>query len=217
MNLRYVAPFAVLAVAVSGNALAGQCRDPWVTKAVTEVMHRSPNGSGESGECSIYRYGNGHWTSYADLVNKVKIAFGQYVVQARPIAPNRNYMNNQNRSGFYQPPASGVIAAGGANVIAAGGANVIAAGGANVIAAGGGNVIAAGGANMINRYSVQSVSSSAAQCKDPWVTQAVHEVMHRAPNGSGNAGECNIKRYGNGHWSSYPDLVSKVKQRFGVR
>ncbi|MBC5783493.1 hypothetical protein H8N03_11105 [Ramlibacter sp. USB13] len=58
-------------------------------------------------------------------------------------------------------------------------------------------------------------AASAGTCKDPWVTQAVTEVMGRAPNGSGSSGECDIHRYGGGRWNSYPDLVSKVKVAFG--
>lgn len=53
-----------------------------------------------------------------------------------------------------------------------------------------------------------------AQCRDPWVSQAVREVQGRPANGTGELGECNIKLYGNGVWSSYPDLLSKVRARY---
>ncbi len=56
---------------------------------------------------------------------------------------------------------------------------------------------------------------AAAQCRDPWVTQAVRQVMGRAPVGSGETGECNIRNYGGGSWSSYDDLVGKVRAAFG--
>jgi hypothetical protein len=114
----------------------GVCRDPWVTGAIGEVMGRPPNGSGEDGECNIYRYGGGHWDSYPDLVDKVRRAFG--------VATDSGY---------------GV-------------------------------------------------------CRDPWVTGAIGEVMGRPPYGSGEDGECNIYRYGDGHWDDYPDLVDKVRRSF---
>lgn len=50
----------------------GVCRDPWVTDAVKEVTKRPPKGYGEIGECDMYLYGNGHWSSdYRDVVTKV--------------------------------------------------------------------------------------------------------------------------------------------------
>ena len=55
-------------------------------------------------------------------------------------------------------------------------------------------------------------STANAQCTDAWVTQAIREVKGRGPSGSG--GECNIKRYGNGSWSGYPDLKNKVWSAF---
>ena len=58
--------------------------------------------------------------------------------------------------------------------------------------------------------SMASPSASAA-CTDPWVTNAVRQVTGRDARGAGNAGECNIQLYGNGHWSNYNDLVGKVK------
>lgn len=54
----------------------------------------------------------------------------------------------------------------------------------------------------------------AGQCRDPWVTQAVREVTGRESAGQGEFGECNIKLYGNGSWSSYPDLLGKVRARY---
>lgn len=74
--------FAVLGIASAlalypNPAEAGQCRDPWVTRAVTQVMGRAPIGAGDTGECATTRYGGGHWSGYEDLVNKVKVAFGR--------------------------------------------------------------------------------------------------------------------------------------------
>lgn len=44
-------------------------------------------------------------------------------------------------------------------------------------------------------------------CPDPWVGEAFWEVTKRPPTRS----ECYVPRYGNGHWTSYRDLVSKVQ------
>jgi len=50
-------------------------------------------------------------------------------------------------------------------------------------------------------------------CSDPWINQAFQQMYGRAPIGSGkNVGECDITRYGNGHWSSYQDLTTKIAQ-----
>ena len=42
-------------------------------------------------------------------------------------------------------------------------------------------------------------------CKDPWITQAFHQMNLCAPLGSGTTGESDTTRYGNGHWTSYQD------------
>lgn len=58
------------------------------------------------------------------------------------------------------------------------------------------------------------VSAGRAQCNDTWVTNAVTEIVGRAPIGRGNIGECNIKLYGGGSWSNYDDLKNKVWAKF---
>jgi hypothetical protein len=120
-------------------AFAGQCRDPWVTKAVQQVTGHQPNGSADNGECDYRRYGGGHWTTYDDLLTKVRTAFG-----------------------------------------------------------------------------ASAPASISGVCRDAWVTQAVRQVTGRAPNGSGDNGECAVQRYGGGHWTSYDDLVGKVRVAFGM-
>lgn len=45
--------------------------------------------------------------------------------------------------------------------------------------------------------------------RDPWIGKAFQEVARRDPQGD----EWDVKRYGNGHWSSYEDLVRKVRVR----
>ena len=138
-SLVRVATIALVSFGLLGahQAIAGSCRDAWVTQSVQQVTGHAPNGSYESGDCNIHNYGDGHWSSYSDLVNKVKVAFGR-VPASNAAAANgsRGPMNIAPNIGFN---GSGVIAAGGGNVIAPGGGNVIAPGGGNVIAPGGGN------------------------------------------------------------------------------
>ena len=50
-------------------------------------------------------------------------------------------------------------------------------------------------------------------CVDAWVTQAVRAVKGSV-NGGGTARDCNVSNYGNGQWSSYPDLQNKVTAYF---
>jgi len=54
---------------------AGPCSDPWVSRAVLEVVGRPARGQGGEGECDIRRYGGGSWKNYPDLVEKVRQAF----------------------------------------------------------------------------------------------------------------------------------------------
>jgi hypothetical protein len=42
-------------------------------------------------------------------------------------------------------------------------------------------------------------------CRDPWINIAIRELKGRAPNGSGESGECNIQLYG-AAWNGYPQL-----------
>lgn len=50
-----------------------------------------------------------------------------------------------------------------------------------------------------------------AQCRDAWVTDAIRSVHNRVPNGAGEAGECNVKLYNNGSWSSKNELIGHVR------
>ncbi len=68
----FVAAFLLLAGC--GRCWA-QCRDPWVSQAVREVMNRPAQGQGDQGECNFRNYGGGHWTNYADLKQKVIAVF----------------------------------------------------------------------------------------------------------------------------------------------
>ena len=70
----------------------GYCKDPWINHAIKQVLGRLPAGQDESGECRITRYGGGSWSSYDDLVAKVRAAFGvgannRTLLQAPAAAP----------------------------------------------------------------------------------------------------------------------------------
>ncbi|HEX7889242.1 MAG TPA: hypothetical protein VF522_07795 [Ramlibacter sp.] len=54
-------------------------------------------------------------------------------------------------------------------------------------------------------------SAHAGRCQDPWLTKAFEEVHGRAPYDSGTIGECDPRRYGNGHWGNHADLLAKVR------
>ena len=71
----------LLAVAVAGlgmgasaHAQGGSCHDPWINQAYNQLYHVAPSGSQTSGQCNPALYGGGHWTTFADLTNKVKVA-----------------------------------------------------------------------------------------------------------------------------------------------
>jgi hypothetical protein len=51
------------------------CRDPWVSAAVAEILKRPASGRADLEECDITRYGQGRWSSYDDLYNKVRAAY----------------------------------------------------------------------------------------------------------------------------------------------
>ena len=59
-------------VLAGGRAQAGQCKDQWVTNAITQVTGNSPADSGQSGVCNIYNFNGGRWNSYNELVNYVQ-------------------------------------------------------------------------------------------------------------------------------------------------
>ncbi|HCM41879.1 MAG TPA: hypothetical protein PLY88_08335 [Candidatus Omnitrophota bacterium] len=56
--------------------------------------------------------------------------------------------------------------------------------------------------------------AQAGTCRDPWVTQAITEVAGRAPNASGESGECNIYNFNGGQWSDYTQLKRAVRGYF---
>ena len=65
-----------ITLSLEGSAQAGQCTDPWITKATKEVTGALPTGSKNSGDCNINKYNNGKWNSYNELLGYVKAAHG---------------------------------------------------------------------------------------------------------------------------------------------
>ena len=49
-----------------------------------------------------------------------------------------------------------------------------------------------------------------APCRDPWVNIAIRELKGRAPNGSAESGECNVRLYNGANWRSYAELKGYV-------
>jgi hypothetical protein len=54
----------------------GPCRDPWISKAVSEYEGRTPRGIGDFQECSPALYANGRWNNYAELYRGVTLTLG---------------------------------------------------------------------------------------------------------------------------------------------
>lgn len=73
-------------------AHAGECHDTWITSAVRDVTGRYPDSSGSSGDCSpdyyATNYGQGHWSDYQDLLNKVRVKKTGQGVAYTFLAPN---------------------------------------------------------------------------------------------------------------------------------
>lgn len=130
---------AMVTLFAAQNALAGQCRDPWVTQAIQQVKGRAPVDNYESGECNIRNFNNGSWGSYPELLGYVQKYFNSrpsLASGARPAIAGGVNAGSMLRGGSNP---NGIVAAGGGNIVAAGGGNIVAAGGGNIVAAGGGN------------------------------------------------------------------------------
>ena len=154
------APAAPAVAARSG------CNDPWINQAYQQMFRRAPQGSGATGECNISLYGGGHWSSFADLENKIRDAHtvrlhvdgaGALRSANGGLIAAPGFVAKLPNGSLLSPKPNQTVSVLSAGVIAAGGGNVIAAGGGNVIAAGGGNIIAAGGGNMTSQRSLMSV------------------------------------------------------------
>lgn len=137
---------------------SGMCRDPWVGQAVYFATGRNPVGVGTttrstSGECNIYLYGNGQWSSFSGLVNEARKTHTNLRNAGRQIDASGNFKTTSGTTihtadkGYIDLANSSSYANGRGQVIASGAGNVIASGAGNVIASGAGNVIANGAGN----------------------------------------------------------------------
>lgn len=151
-----------------------RCRDPWINRIYTEYFGRAARGHGEAGECNIGLYGNGSWSSFGDLAQKMGVTkealerhglafsgpMGDLSVPdavGPDLAPHQVLISNP--AGVVTDAAGNIIGdkslgivstAGGLARINQNGTPVIAAGGGNVIANGSGNVISLGSGNVIS-------------------------------------------------------------------
>ena len=71
--------------------MAGQCSDPAVTQAVTQVLRRAP-ASPSAPECNIYLYQGargikGQWGSYSELLSSVGVYWSMHSYPAPAAAP----------------------------------------------------------------------------------------------------------------------------------
>jgi hypothetical protein len=53
-------------------------------------------------------------------------------------------------------------------------------------------------------------------CRDPWITETITRLVGRAPQGHGDTGECDFRRYGGGTWGSKAELEAHVRAAFNV-
>lgn len=67
----------------------GPCRDPWISKAVSEYQGRAARGIGDFQECSPALYANGNWNSYAELYRGVIKTLGGFAGQGISFAIDR--------------------------------------------------------------------------------------------------------------------------------
>ena len=168
---------SILILATTGlaaiEAHAGNCRDPWVTKAVTQVQGRTPNGSGDSGECDYRRYGGGKWSTYDDLVGKVRTAFG------KSIAPPVSGLTKP--AGTISPPVSGLakpagtIASSpitglkpgnaGAGIVANNGSRLLSDGGGGIVANNGSRIVTDNGAGVIGQNGAGVIGQNGASMR----------------------------------------------------
>lgn len=52
-------------------------------------------------------------------------------------------------------------------------------------------------------------------CRDPWITEIVTRVAGRKPDGEGDGGECDYRRYNGGRWNDKAELERHVRTAFG--
>lgn len=197
----------ILVESTTSLAIAA-CNDAWVTSAVKEVTGREPNGSGNSGDCNIYNYGNGSWNSYDDLKNKVRTYFSQRAVLNQTATQSTSGQCNDAWVTSAVKEVTGHAPNGSGN-----------SGDCNIYNYGNGSWNSYDDLkNKVKTYfavqnptPVQQTTFKPGQCSDPWINQAIKELIGRDPKGSGKIGECNPYNYGNGSWGDYNDFKNKVK------
>ena len=159
------------------NRVWGQCRDAWVTRAVTEVKtelgmgnpNATPVGYGEMYECNMHLYSNGSWSSYADLRSKVRAVFSSWRSAGAGYDVNANLVRGSYSSGrlvpsgtviarnrvivlpesaLQQAKANGIVSQNATgNIISGGAGNIISGGAGNIVAGGAGNIVSGGAGN----------------------------------------------------------------------
>ena len=108
---------------LAGSASAGQCRDPWVTQAITEVTGRAPTGNADNGDCNYTQYNGGQWNSYAQLKGAVQARLGGgYAITSHPGAMSQSTFNslpkqiyNGQRFALYNGKWMKIVASGAGN------------------------------------------------------------------------------------------------------
>lgn len=168
----------------------GPCRDPWVSKAVSQANSsvRPAHGYGDFGECDTAQYNGGAWNSYDELYKAVEKARSD---MSSSSFYWESYTNRNGRAVFLldssaNPISAGLIQDGGAYLLGtdSGGiraiiGRMVAAGGGNMVAAGGGNfmrklqaaklvgndgasMVAAGGGNLISNVAMSNFAGALA-------------------------------------------------------
>ncbi len=67
----------------------GPCRDPWISKAVSDYQGRAARGVGDFHECSPALYANGRWNNYAELYRGVVMTLGGFAGQGISFGINK--------------------------------------------------------------------------------------------------------------------------------
>jgi len=185
--------FAFLLLLVpQAQAQDGSCRDSWINSAYNQLYHRAPEGSGNSGECNIMLYGGGHWLNFPDLENKIRASKATRAPQGC-----RDPWITSAYSQLYHRAPQGSGDSGECNPALYGGGHW------------------SSFPDLENKVRASKATRAPQGCRDPWITSAYSQLYHRAPQGSGDSGECNPALYGGGHWSSFPDLENKVRASKG--
>ena len=142
----------------TNNARNNPCSDPWVSLAVSVVKTQGgavgrAAGSGNTGECDVALYGGGQWSSYADLLQKVRATRAALASQNVQFA----LVGGQGLLTLIDP-GRGLNAA---NIVGAGAGNIVGAGAGNIVGAGAGNIVGAGAGNVVSPgYSLQSADGA---------------------------------------------------------